>query len=77
MTNSRIKAVPLVEKLKYISPKFFKQNNIKTHLAEVERLPFDRFKILDSFGPYVDVEIDSDGCTGCEHIYRLKIRKIG
>ena len=74
MTKSNEHEHPL-EKLEFISPRFLTDAKIKPHFTELDNIPFDHFVILSSSGPYVDYQIDSDGCTGCKHKFRVKVGK--
>ena len=74
MTKSNEHEHPL-EKLEFISPRFLTDAKIKPHFTELDNIPFDHFVILSSSGPYVDYQIDSDGCTGCKHKFRVKVEK--
>ena len=75
MTKSNEHKTPSIEKLIFISPKYLTSAKIKSHFAVLDNISFDHFVILSSSGPYVDYQIDSDGCTGCKHKFRVKVEK--
>ena len=84
MVTSPTKIIGREEKTKlmtFFSQKFFEENGVNPFFLDIDNFSFDRYEVINSFGPFVDVKVHDWICPhykNCEEYYffiRLKTVK--